>query len=293
MSEQNQIKPNQCVICDSNSIVFWAKEDKGDNILFCNNCSVRFIENFKTSEENTELYGDEYFESKITGTTETINNEKKLFIRDFKSIEAISRIKDLTPHTKFLDIGTGGGRYLKLLKSLGYDELSGFDVTDLNKIDLMKFNVSLHTGNFSDIPPNHQFDVITAFHVLEHIDTPKEFLANVKELLAPDGVIYFLLPNEGGLTSRIKSFQSKYLFKPKPYKHLSPGHHSIFYNSSVVKRLFTDIGYTVKFCKGTRSSVKRRSIIGKFVQYLLAKFGSNSWLEVVAINKVEFEKKSN
>ena len=46
----------------------------------------------------------------------------------------------------------------------------------------------------------------------------------------------------------------------------------------------------MKFCKGTRSSVKRRSIIGKFVQYLLAKFGSNSWLEVVAINKVAFEK---
>ncbi len=39
------------------------------------------------------------------------------------------------------------------------------------------------------------FDVITCFDVLEHVYSPREFLAKVLEWLKPGGIFYAMMPN--------------------------------------------------------------------------------------------------
>jgi SAM-dependent methyltransferase len=51
-------------------------------------------------------------------------------------------------------------------------------------------------GDYQDWPLNGQsFDLVTARYVVEHIDSPSEFLGNVRRALKPGGQFVFLTPN--------------------------------------------------------------------------------------------------
>lgn len=102
--------------------------------------------------------------------------------------------------SRILDLGCGGGHLLGFLKSLGYINLTGVDVSseqvayarqvlpNVVQSDIFMF---LHKEGIG------QFDMITAFDVLEHLtrDEMIELLGLVKIRLAKNGVLVVQLPN--------------------------------------------------------------------------------------------------
>ena len=58
------------------------------------------------------------------------------------------------------------------------------------------------TDNLEDIP-DHSFDVITMWHVLEHIPDLENQIKTLKRLIKPNGTIIIAVPN-------YKSFDAKY-----------------------------------------------------------------------------------
>jgi SAM-dependent methyltransferase len=78
-------------------------------------------------------------------------------------------------------------------------------------------------GDILDAPFSAStFDVITGFHVLEHVDSPKQVVGKLWEWLKPGGILYLHVPNIDALEARI--FRSYWygLELPRHLYHFSP-----------------------------------------------------------------------
>ena len=109
---------------------------------------------------------------------------------------------------RYLDIGTGLGGILDRVKAR-FDAVSAVELQSGAR-DMLK---SLGYEVFASISeaPKHAFDVISLFHVYEHIPEQIAFLSDVRQLLKPSGRIVIEVPHaKDALLSLYKSadFQS-------------------------------------------------------------------------------------
>ncbi len=104
----------------------------------------------------------------------------------------------LTP--KILDIGCGNGNFVRFLKSEGYESF-GYDKSRNIQKYLRVKNVPIYK-NMRDIP-NHYFNVVTCFDVIEHTADPRILIRSIKEKLNKNGIAMITTPNAQGFSSRI------------------------------------------------------------------------------------------
>lgn len=107
----------------------------------------------------------------------------------------------LAPGKRVLDAGSGTGFGTKILAEAGARETDGFDVS-LEAVehararagDVAEFTV----GDLKRIPfPDDQFDLVTCFEAIEHVDDPGRVLDELHRVLAPEGVLLVSTPNRG------------------------------------------------------------------------------------------------
>ncbi len=113
------------------------------------------------------------------------------------------KIIPLLPHGKdlrILDIGCGMGFFLKALAESGYTRISGID-SDASQVASCKakgLDVELTQDSFGYLEANAgQFDLITAFDVIEHIPPPVQvtFARKVFTGLSAAGIFVLTTPN--------------------------------------------------------------------------------------------------
>lgn len=103
------------------------------------------------------------------------------------------------PGGELIDIGCGTGMFAARCRDKGYS-VTGIDF-NVHSVSVAKNlwgleNVySLSLDEFVSKYPDRRFDVITFFEVLEHQQSPIEFLIKVKGLLNPGGFIALSIPN--------------------------------------------------------------------------------------------------
>jgi cyclopropane fatty-acyl-phospholipid synthase-like methyltransferase len=103
-------------------------------------------------------------------------------------------------NVKILDIGCGMGFLLNALKGAGYINISGIDVDEHQVMSCRKKGLDVtRTSDTAGFLEEHagEFDVITAFDVLEHIppDHQIAFVRSVSTALKTKGVFMATVPN--------------------------------------------------------------------------------------------------
>jgi SAM-dependent methyltransferase len=96
-----------------------------------------------------------------------------------------------------LDVGAGIGQFLHHARAR-FRPAEGTEVS-ASGIGLAKekYGIELRRGEVGSIDfGGTRFDNITLFHVLEHVPSPRETLAVLRELLAPGGVLFIAVPND-------------------------------------------------------------------------------------------------
>ncbi len=113
-----------------------------------------------------------------------------------KKLKLINKLSGRKGH--ILDIGCGTGDLLSVCEKDGW-KISGIEPSKmarelaLNKIT-SKEGIKNSIEEFSDI--KHQgFDIITMWHVLEHVPNLLEYIEMLKGLLAPNGYLIVAVPN--------------------------------------------------------------------------------------------------
>lgn len=127
------------------------------------------------------------------------DGKRSLFERIYQSVKKIALKNKLklinslrSSKGNLLDIGAGTGDFLATAKADGW-HVSGIEPSERAKSIAIAKGVA-----FSDSTqtfPDHSFDAITMWHVLEHVPDPSAQLGELKRLLKPDGVILIAVPN--------------------------------------------------------------------------------------------------
>lgn len=103
-----------------------------------------------------------------------------------------------TADKNLLDVGCGTGDFLLVCKNNGW-KVSGVEPNAKAKIAAEnKLKGTKDSEIYSEINrlnSETQFDVITLWHVLEHVPNLQAYISSLKKLLKPDGVLIVAVPN--------------------------------------------------------------------------------------------------
>lgn len=101
------------------------------------------------------------------------------------------------PTGKLLDVGCGNGVFIDYVKNNSNLEVVGTEINVDNVTYLTgKKGLDVRLGNLNEISfTNQEFDIITLWDVIEHLNDPNHTLAEIKKLLKPDGNLIIRVPN--------------------------------------------------------------------------------------------------
>lgn len=122
-----------------------------------------------------------------------------------------------------LDLGCSSGSFISSLPKGNWD-LYGIEMSAESAARAQRLcGAKIFVGDIldADFAPS-SFDVITCFHVFEHLYHPKAVLEKVCEWLKPGGIFYVLVPNIDSAGARIFGTYWYALELPRHLYHFSP-----------------------------------------------------------------------
>ena len=187
-----------CPFCGSTHIEMKNRNIES-NLYSCLKCHTLFRKYFLTPFTD---YSSKYF------VEDYKNQYGKTYEEDSKNLTALARrrlekIKKLKPRGKVLDIGSAMGFFLNEARECGY-ETEGIEISEYASSycrDTLKLNV--HNCSLLDFEyKEKEYDIITAWYVIEHIYNFENILERIIYSLKDDGILAFATPNGYGLSGR-------------------------------------------------------------------------------------------
>jgi SAM-dependent methyltransferase len=164
----------------------------------------------------------------------------------------LKKIQKYSVGGKLLDVGAGKGEFLSIARDKGY-MVQGFEPSkEFCNFASREFNIYVHCGDLSTfvktIGFKIEYDVISLFHVLEHVKNPKSLLHELRPLLSEDGICYIEVPNADALLLKVVDKIYKLIGKgwSSRLSPLHPPFHSIGYTSQSIRILLENSGFDVK-----------------------------------------------
>ena len=187
-----------CSLCVSDSLTVFdesdAKSQHALEICACKRCGFVQQLNCPNDEELRIYYAHHYRE-----------DYKKVYRPELKHVyragtAACDRLGFLIEHASdfgsknLLDVGAGGGEFVYIASKQGFDARGVEPNLGYSEFARVQYNVDVTTGMIQDLDPGST-DIITLFHVLEHIAKPKAVMAHFWKVLRPGGLLFIEVPN--------------------------------------------------------------------------------------------------
>lgn len=105
---------------------------------------------------------------------------------------------------RVLEIGCGDGNFLAYLRGHGWAVQGAEYDGETAALVRRRHGVTVSVGDVAHAPPpGAPFPAVAAYHVLEHVYEPGAWLAAVRGLLGPGGIVHLQVPNHDSLTRRL------------------------------------------------------------------------------------------
>jgi 2-polyprenyl-3-methyl-5-hydroxy-6-metoxy-1,4-benzoquinol methylase len=165
------------------------------SIMLCGDCKLKFTSP-RPAEANIAPYyqSEEYISH--SGKATGFINRIYLIIRSYTLIKKVQMILRLVGKNKsVLDYGAGTGDFLNALKGAGFTVAGVEPSATARENAKTNFGIVLTDNIQQSISNNQVFDLVTMWHVLEHVHRLDETLLQLKNLLTPSGVMLVAVPN--------------------------------------------------------------------------------------------------
>ena len=217
---------------------------------------------YTVSDENYELMFNKEYEMLVTiPVPENLSNyyksedyishtdsKKTVFDKIYQTVKNITLKRKLRlinecllhqnsisrPEKNILDIGAGTGDFLKVCKVNLWNVFGTEPDMEARNIAAKK-GVLLHkdVSHFTD----KKFEIITLWHVLEHVENLEEYISTLEKLLSKNGTLIIAVPN-------YKSYDAKYY--SKFWAAFDVPRHLWHFSETSISKLFAPVNLTVE-----------------------------------------------
>lgn len=229
---------NNCPGCGTKSVKIYitALETHGrsslDNkvkysYLRCTRCGCVFLNGVKL---NSKYYRDFYSEKIYKKKSNFINRVEKIFINYSSNFKAktVKKYNNDRRKKSILDVGCGNGFFLEYLNNNRFVKY-GVEINEKLAKFCKKRGIQVYKDDFQKIDfGERKYDIVTMWHVLEHISSPNNIFKKVNNILNKDGRFIFTVPN-------IESYGFK--LSRTSWFHMDAPRHVFFPTSRTVKIL--------------------------------------------------------
>ena len=243
-----------CDLCGTPETRFVLTSPNLDGPLVeCVGCGFRFVrgrrENLAFGRGEAKATADRIREANLI--FEDISRDEERRLNERNAQWRMSLIREFQPDGRLLEVGCGRGDFLRVAGDR-------FDVYGVEPNPELAMDSSraatVHEGLIESVPWA-AFDVVASFHVIEHVDSPSSFVAEMARRLKPGGLIVLETPDIGSWPYR--------LLKGR-WREFIPEHYYFFDRQTMVRLL-----------EGEGLSVRRIQRVGKYASpdFILNRLG--------------------
>jgi 2-polyprenyl-3-methyl-5-hydroxy-6-metoxy-1,4-benzoquinol methylase len=222
--------PGRCPAC--NAVVDIGMGDPDlEQMAFCGRCGLRWETAVPTGDILTAAYE--------TGFYEAAAPRGGRLVSAFHSFNGTLRMRELRdlPNGRLLDLGCGKGHFLSAARSAGWDAVGIDHSRAAAEAAKRLYDIDIIVGDIADTALRGPFDVVTMWHVLEHVPEPAAILERIRPILRPGGRLVVSVPN-------LESIQARAF--GRHWFHLDRQHHVSHFTPTALQALLERCGYGVE-----------------------------------------------
>ncbi|MBN2747056.1 MAG: class I SAM-dependent methyltransferase [Bacteroidales bacterium] len=200
----SNIKLQNCPVCNETHFQTYlqlkdfsiSKEDF--TLMECKGCGFIFTDNFPDENSITPYYKSEDYISH-SDTQKGLVNRIYHIVRAVMLQKKAQMVETMSAKRKgsLLDIGTGLAYFPQLMQSRGW-QVEGIEQdADARQAAAQRFDFVVNDTPALLEMKGRNFDVVTMWHVLEHVHQLDSYMQTIKENLADDGLFVVAIPNPG------------------------------------------------------------------------------------------------
>jgi len=247
----------RCYLCGSDEFAPLVAIGKR-RIRRCKQCGLGETE----SAVGEAAYDAAYLAQQWTGTDPSQKQVERAVRTEFSRV---NRIERSARGKRLLEIGVGHGYFLEAARRRGF-KVRGLDLSSAaEEFCRARFGFAVLVTSIEDADlPQNVFDVIAAWHVLEHLADPRAALRKASAWLAPRGMIAVEVPNYESYDARVQGTH---------WQGWQPRYHRWHFTRQTLARLLQETGFAVEQMwsppsRIARERLKRIPLVGLFRRVL-------------------------
>lgn len=207
----------------------------GFDVVVCSACGLRWTSPAPSVEQLVAAYGPAYTWQDTSGLVARAEAFYRVLLVRADQARAVRLATELAGGRRFLDVGCGDGLLVSEARRLGVE---GYGV-DRPGAPLWR-GCDPEWRRAGDIErldePAGSWDVVSMFHVAEHLRAPLDLFRRVHGWLRPGGIFLLQVPNSGSLQARF--------FGPRWYGYDVP-RHLVHWSDESLSRALESVGFQV------------------------------------------------
>jgi SAM-dependent methyltransferase len=261
-----------CANCGSASYQTWGATIGRDQLHFsqcrCDDCGLIFSNPQCDQTTLNSYYADHYYEDHWPQLLD--DDENAVAEVTARLCAEVERIKSVIKAGKLLEVGSGTGAFLRLMQDEGFEthgvELSRVGIEYASRVHSLS---NIRQGTLEDAAyPAESFDIIYAWHVIEHVIDLDAFVRELHRLLRPRGLLWLGTENYSNSSYFLTRLQKLLHGLPPPFATSSE--HTFAFTARTLADVLRRRGFDLVFCETYQplwrdklGTMKFRSVLSK------------------------------
>jgi 2-polyprenyl-3-methyl-5-hydroxy-6-metoxy-1,4-benzoquinol methylase len=236
----------KCICCNSAEVVP-RKSLRGYKMFTCTNCSFEFVYPLPSTQEIEAFYNKTRVVSDlkqiIKQQIDDFDEGGQAPKRDwFNKVFSTAKKYIQKEKLNILEIGSGYGYFIHYATKHGHKAIGTevtADYTEIGNAAIEGDIFYIPDGNYDKVVENNWADLVYLEHVLEHVLEPDQIIAQIKNKISSNGILYISVPNS-------KSFLANIMGSKWPWA--CPPDHLYYYNKKALIAFLERNGFDVLEC---------------------------------------------